>query len=120
MRDITRGGLATVLNEVCNNTIWGIGIEESIIPVRPEVKGFCEIFGYDPLYLANEGKIVVIVKNEEAKSALELMKSLPYGGDAEIIGEITSNNPEKVILETEIGSHRILDMLSGEMLPRIC
>jgi hydrogenase expression/formation protein HypE len=120
MRDITRGGLATILNELCNNTNFGIGIEESKIPVRQEVKGFCEIFGFDPLYLANEGKIVIVVKNEQAKSLLELMKKLPYGENAKIIGEITDKNTGKVILKTEIGSHRILDMLSGELLPRIC
>lgn len=120
MRDITRGGLATILNEICNNTSLGIVVKEKNIPVRQEVAGFCEIFGFDPLYLANEGKIAMVIKENQSESILKKMHSLPFGTNAEIIGEITDKNPGKVLLETTVGSHRILDMLSGEMLPRIC
>lgn len=120
IRDITRGGLATILNEICNNNSFGIQVSEEKIPVRQEVSGFCEIFGFDPLYLANEGKIVLVVKNNQAENILKKMRNLPFGNNSGIIGWITNKNPGKVLLETAVGGHRILDMLSGEMLPRIC
>ena len=120
MRDITRGGLATILNEICNHTEFGIKISETSLPIRKQVSGFCEIFGYDPLYLANEGKIIMVVKNELAEKVISDMKKLPYGEHAETVGEITKENVGKVLLDTAIGGTRIVDMLSGEMLPRIC
>ncbi|MBN2486413.1 MAG: hydrogenase expression/formation protein HypE [Bacteroidales bacterium] len=120
LRDITRGGLATILNELCSNSGFGINISEEKIPIRQEVSGFCEIFGFDPLYLANEGKIVLAVENGHAGAILKTMQSLPFGEHSEIIGEIIHSNCGKVLLQTNIGSHRILDMLSGEILPRIC
>lgn len=119
MRDITRGGLATVLNEVCDSS-FGILLNEEAIPVRQEVLGTCEIFGYDPLYLANEGKVVMIVEDNAADAVVEKMQSLDLGQDAKIVGEITAENKGKVVLQSLIGGKRIVDMLSGEMLPRIC
>lgn len=119
MRDITRGGLATILNEVCN-TSFGILLDEVKIPVRKEVSGTCEIFGYDPLYLANEGKVMMIVEDNAADAVLNKMKDCAYGKDASVVGEITSDHRGKVVIKSLIGGKRIVDMLSGEMLPRIC
>jgi hydrogenase expression/formation protein HypE len=120
MRDITRGGLATILNEICNNQEFGISVDETKIPIRQEVAGFCEIFGFDPLYLANEGKIVMVASNKLSEMILRMMQALPFGENSQVIGEMTTKNPGKVKLKTSVGSHRILDMLSGDMLPRIC
>ena len=120
IRDLTRGGLATVLNEICNNTQYGIELEENAIPVRSEVNGVCEIFGYDPLYLANEGKVVMIAEEDNAEQLLSKIHSLPNGQNAVIAGEITEKAPGIVSLKSVIGGSRIVDMLSGEMLPRIC
>jgi hydrogenase expression/formation protein HypE len=120
LRDPTRGGLATVLSEIATQSTVCVQIEETTIPVREAVKGACELLGYDPLYLANEGKLVVVTAERVADRALEIMKSSKYGKDACLIGEITDKNPGKVILKTAMGGSRLVDKLSGEMLPRIC
>ncbi|MFN6536672.1 MAG: hydrogenase expression/formation protein HypE [Nostoc sp. EkiNYC01] len=120
MRDVTRGGLATVLNEFAFTSNVGIRLYEESIPVREEVKGFCEILGLDPLYLANEGKLVVVVKREHAESILSAMKSHPAGKDACIIGEVITSPPGIVLLKTIFATERIVDMLVGDQLPRIC
>lgn len=120
MRDVTRGGLATVLNEFAQGSNIGIRLNEQSIPIREEVKGVCEILGLDPLYLANEGKLVVVVESKNAETVLSAMKSHPAGIDACIIGEVTSEPPGIVLLKTAFGAERILDMLVGEQLPRIC
>ncbi|ARV60659.1 hydrogenase expression/formation protein HypE [Nostocales cyanobacterium HT-58-2] len=120
MRDATRGGLATVLNEFALSSSVGIRLDEESIPVREEVKGVCELLGLDPLYLANEGKFVVVVGRENADTVLSAMKSHPAGKDACIIGEVISSPPGVVLLKTIFGAERIVDMLVGEQLPRIC
>jgi len=119
MRDPTRGGLATTLNEIVAKTNLGILIREEDIPVKDEVKGICELLGLDPLYVANEGKVVIVVSPESAEKVLKLMKKDKLGKESRIIGEIV-DQPKKVILKTLIGGHRIVDMLTGEQLPRIC
>ena len=120
MRDATRGGLATVLNEFALSSNVGIRLDEQSLPIREEVKGVCEILGLDPLYLANEGKLVVVVGRENAETVLSAMKSHPAGKDACIIGEVIPSPPGVVLLKTAFGTERILDMLVGEQLPRIC
>ncbi|MBN1596849.1 MAG: hydrogenase expression/formation protein HypE [Bacteroidales bacterium] len=120
MRDITRGGLATVLVEICENLKFGIEIKEADIPVFQSVKSVCELYGFDPLYLANEGKIVMIVKTGSEQRILDRIKSYDPGNRAAIIGEITIEHPSKVVIKSIIGGRRVVDMLSGEMLPRIC
>ncbi|MBW4684729.1 MAG: hydrogenase expression/formation protein HypE [Komarekiella atlantica HA4396-MV6] len=120
MRDATRGGLATVLNEFALSSNMGIRLYEQSIPVREEVKGICEILGLDPLYLANEGKLAVIVPRENTEIVLSAMKSHPSGKDACIIGEVIASPPGVVLLKTAFGTERIVDMLVGEQLPRIC
>jgi len=120
MRDPTRGGIATTLNEIASTSNVGMMIEEEKIPVRESVKGICELLGLDPLYLANEGKLIAICPSKEAERLLEVMKSHPLGRNAEVIGRVTEENPRRVILHTLIGGHRILDMLTGAQYPRIC
>ncbi|UCF31477.1 MAG: hydrogenase expression/formation protein HypE [bacterium] len=120
MRDPTRGGLATVLCEVADQSGAGIEIREEAIPVREAVKGACELLGYDPLYLANEGKMVAVVSRDVADRGLEAMRSHPLGKDAVIIGEVTSDHPGRVVLRTVLGGRRLVDRLTGDMLPRIC
>jgi hydrogenase expression/formation protein HypE len=120
MRDPTRGGLATTLNEIATMSNVGMVIEEDKIPVRESVRGICELLGLDPLYLANEGKLIAICPPGEAERLLEVLKSHRLGKNAEIIGRVTEKNPMKVILHTLIGGHRILDMLTGTQYPRIC
>jgi len=120
LRDPTRGGLATVLSEIASQSSVGVEVNETSIPVRDAVKGACELLGYDPLYLANEGKLVAVVSQNASKRALEIMKGSKYGPDACLIGEITEENKGKVILKTAMGGKRLVDKLSGEMLPRIC
>ena len=120
MRDATRGGLATVLNEFALSSNVGIRLKEQPIPICEEVKGVCEILGLDPLYLANEGKLVVVVGSENAETVLAAMHSHPFGKNARIVGEVISSPPGVVLLQTSFGSDRILDMLVGEQLPRIC
>jgi hydrogenase expression/formation protein HypE len=120
MRDPTRGGLATTLNEIASMSNVGMVIEEKDILVRESVRGICELLGFDPLYLANEGKLIAICPPEEADRVLEMMRSHSMGKDSRIIGRVTGENPKKVILRTLIGGHRILDMLTGGQYPRIC
>ncbi len=120
IRDITRGGLATVLNEISEKSQVCIELEESKIPVRHETQGICEVFGYDPLYLANEGKMVFIVDKDSAEPILEEMRQRPYGKHAAMVGSVSGKAPGKVLLNSVIGGSRIVDMLTGEMLPRIC
>jgi hydrogenase expression/formation protein HypE len=120
LRDPTRGGLATTLNEFARQSKVGIAIEEVKIPVKEEVKAACELLGLDPIYVANEGKMVAIVDPSDVDNILARMKQNSYGKDAAIIGEITREHPGKVIMKTKLGPSRIVDMLSGELLPRIC
>jgi hydrogenase expression/formation protein HypE len=120
LRDPTRGGLATTLNEIARQSGTGITIQENQIQVRPVVRAACEMLGFDPLYIANEGKLIAIVPPEEADSALAAMRSHPLGSLAMRIGTVSSEDPKRVFLRTPIGGTRLLDMLAGEMLPRIC
>jgi hydrogenase expression/formation protein HypE len=120
MRDLTRGGLATVLNELAGMIRSGIIIEEASVPVDDPVKGLCEILGFDPVYLANEGKVLFVVGSEEADKVLELLRSDPLGKYSEIIGEMIPDKNNHVILHTSVGGKRLLDMQSGQQLPRIC
>lgn len=120
IRDATRGGIATVLNEIADASQVAIEIEEAATPIREEVKAFCEILGLDPLYLANEGKIVVIVPPEQADAALAAMRNHPLGAGAEIIGRVGQGEAGRVTMRTVFGGQRIVDMLVGEQLPRIC
>ncbi|MCI8367911.1 MAG: hydrogenase expression/formation protein HypE [Eggerthellaceae bacterium] len=122
-RDPTRGGLASTLNELASQANVDITVEEDAVPVRDEVLGACEMLGYDVFQVANEGKMVCVVAADQAEAALAAMKKSPYGADAAIIGEVTEARPDrgpKVFLKTAFGSTRILDMLVGEQLPRIC
>ena len=120
MRDATRGGLASVLCEIADIAKAGILLEENNIPVNEEVQGICELLGFDPLYIANEGKVVIIAGNNDAGQILETLKKHPLGKESRIIGEVTGNHSGKVILNTEIGGKRIINKLVGEQLPRIC
>ena len=120
LRDPTRGGLATTLNELAWQSKVGIVVEETQIPVKEEVKAACELLGLDPIYVANEGKMVAIVDSADANKILACMKENNYGRDAAIIGEVTKEHPGKVVMQTKLGPSRIVDMLSGELLPRIC
>jgi hydrogenase expression/formation protein HypE len=120
MRDPTRGGLASSLNEIAEAAKVGMLIEEEKIPVNDEVNAACEILGLDPLYIANEGKMVVIVSPDIAEEVRKAFRMNELGKDAEIIGEVTSEEPGTVVMKTTIGSKRIVDMISGEQLPRIC
>ncbi len=120
LRDPTRGGLATTLKEIACQSQVSIRLEEEAIPVKPDVQIACEMLGFDPLYLANEGKVIVILPDESASEALEILRTFPYGSMATRIGSVFSDNPEQVLLKTPFGTTRILDMLAGEILPRIC
>jgi hydrogenase expression/formation protein HypE len=120
MRDPTRGGVSSALNEIAESANMGIYIEEDTIPIADQIKAICEILGLDPLYIANEGKLLAIVPENKASVVLKTMQSHQYGRESRVIGEVTVDNPGKVIMKTSIGSHRIVDMLSGEQLPRIC
>lgn len=130
MRDVTRGGLGTILNEIAESSKCTIEIKETSLPVNEEVRGFCDILGLDPLYMGNEGKMIVIVKGADAEKALELIKNTPFGSDAAMIAEIKpfdqsantseSNKEGLVVMKTRLGGSRIVDVLYGEGLPRIC
>ena len=120
LRDPTRGGLATTLNEFAEQSNVGIVIEEERIPVREEVLGACEMLGFDPLYVANEGKLVAVVAPEDADKVLEAMRGNHYGENASIIGEVREEHPGRVVMKTCLGASRIVDMLVGDILPRIC
>jgi len=120
LRDATRGGLATVLNEIAQQSKVEINLDEKLIPIPESVRGACELLGFDPLYVANEGVLAAIVPGEVEGAVLQVMKKKKYGKESAVIGRVVNGNPGRVTLKTQIGSHRILDMLSGEQLPRIC
>lgn len=120
LRDPTRGGVATTLNEIAEQSGTGIRLFEEELPIREDVAGACEILGLDPLYVANEGKVLAIVPADGSETVLNAMRSHPLGRDARRIGEVVSENPRRVFLRTRIGGHRLIDMLRGEQLPRIC
>lgn len=120
LRDPTRGGLATTLNELARQSQVSIRVDEEKIPVREEVLGACEMLGFDSLYIANEGKLVAIVAPEDADKVLKAMQGNRYGKEAAIIGEVGAEHPSRVSMKTTIGATRIIDMLTGDPLPRIC
>ena len=120
LRDPTRGGVATTLNEIAASSRTGMIIDERQIPVREAVKGACEILGLDPLYVANEGKLLAIVQSNDAALALQTMREHPLGRDTQVIGEVVSEHPGMVLMKTAIGGRRVVDVLFGEQLPRIC
>lgn len=120
MRDPTRGGLATTLNEISSAAGYNIAIDECDIPVKRSVRVLCEMLGFDPLYMANEGKLIAIVSKSSSTSVLSKMKKHALGKDASIIGEVKKDKDKKVYLKTQSGGSRILDMITGEQLPRIC
>ena len=120
LRDPTRGGLATTLNDFAEQSNIGIRIEEDKIPVDKAVLAACELLGFDPLYIANEGKVVAVVAHADAYRVLARMKQNKYGASAAIIGEVVAEHPRKVIMKTSLGASRIVDMPVGELLPRIC
>jgi hydrogenase expression/formation protein HypE len=120
LRDPTRGGLATTLNEVAGKSNVGIEIEEQTVPVQDAVRAACELLGLDPLYVANEGKLVAFVAPEAADAVVDAMRAHKYGREAAVIGRVTSEHAGRVVLRTPLGARRILDMLVGEQLPRIC
>lgn len=120
LRDPTRGGLATTLKEIACQSQVSILLEEEAIPVKSAVRSACDMLGFDPLYLANEGKLIVVLPEEKAEAALEVLHNNPYGVMAARIGSVSEADPEQVLLRTPYGTTRILDMLSGEILPRIC
>jgi hydrogenase expression/formation protein HypE len=120
LRDPTRGGLSSSLNEIAARSRVGIELDEKAIPIREEVQGACEMLGLDPLYVANEGKLLAIVEPTAAESVLEAMRRHPLGRNARMIGTVTASHPTMVTLRTRLGTSRIVDLLSGDQLPRIC
>jgi hydrogenase expression/formation protein HypE len=120
LRDATRGGLAAVLNELALASQVGIELEETSVPVRPDVFAACEILGLDPLFIANEGKMVAIVAEAHADRALAAMQRDPYGHEAVTIGRVVRDHPGMVVAKTSIGGTRVVDLPAGELLPRIC
>jgi hydrogenase expression/formation protein HypE len=120
LRDPTRGGIASAANEIAEQARLGIHLHEAAIPISEEVKGACEILGFDPLYVANEGKLLAVVPPEGADAVLEAMRGHPLGREAAIIGEVVADHPGFVTMRTRVGGNRVVDMLSGEQLPRIC
>jgi hydrogenase expression/formation protein HypE len=120
LRDPTRGGVASALNEIALSAGLGIVLEEHAIPVRPAVRAACEVLGLDPLYVANEGKLLAIVPANESERVVETLRRNPRGGEAVRIGTVTADHPGRVLLRTRVGGSRVVDMLAGEQLPRIC
>lgn len=120
MRDATRGGLGAIMAEIADRSRCEIVLEERNIPVKEAVKGICEILGFDPLFLANEGKMVVFCPRTEAMKVLEIMKAHPLGKDAAVIGDVVNKNGGRVVLNTLIGGSRVIDLPVGELVPRIC
>ncbi len=120
LRDPTRGGVATTLNEFTEGRGFGITLSEGAIPVRPEVRAACDMLGLDPLYCANEGKLLAICPEEDAEKLLACMRALPEGQDAAVIGQVCGDTPGRVTLRTRLGGRRILQKLAGAQLPRIC
>lgn len=119
MRDPTRGGLATVLHEISRATGLGIRVQEMKIPLKDPVVSVCDMLGYDPMFLACEGRVVAVVDADDAESSLQLWRSLPQGNDAQIIGRVV-DDVTRVVLETAIGGERVLQELEDDPLPRIC
>jgi hydrogenase expression/formation protein HypE len=120
LRDPTRGGAATTLNEIAKRAKVGMMLNERAIPVRESVRGACEVLGLDPLYVANEGKLLAVVRADMAEAVLARMRAHPLGQDAAIIGEVVAEHPGMVLMKTEVGGTRVLDVMFGEQLPRIC
>jgi hydrogenase expression/formation protein HypE len=120
MRDPTRGGLASVLGEIVQNRLFGIEIDETMIPVSEPVRGMCEVYGFDPLYIANEGKMVIIVPEDISDKTIKLLRKSKQGKSASLIGKIAHEHQGKVVMRTRIGGTRLITMLAGEQLPRIC
>ncbi len=120
LRDPTRGGVASTMNEIASSAHKGVRLFEQAIPVSDNVRAACEILGFDPLYVANEGKLIAIVASHDAENILAAMKRHPFGTESAIIGEVTNDHPSVVVLQTAIGGERVVDMMSGEQLPRIC
>ena len=120
LRDPTRGGVGTALNEIALQSGVGVVLEEERLPVSPAVAGICELLGFDPIYLANEGKLLCFVPGERADDVLTAMRKNEFGREACVIGRVVSEHPGRVVMETSIGGQRIVDMLAGEQLPRIC
>jgi hydrogenase expression/formation protein HypE len=120
LRDPTRGGVASVLNEIAEQSGHGIVIDEASVPVRSEVHGACEILGLDPLYVANEGRLLAFVSSVDAEKVLGAMRAHPFGLESAVIGEVVPDHPGLVVMKTRVGGSRVVDMLSGEQLPRIC
>jgi hydrogenase expression/formation protein HypE len=120
LRDPTRGGVATVLNEIAQDSHTGITIWQSKLPIAEDVNSACEILGLDPLYVANEGVFIAIVAEAIAADFVAALQQLQFGGNAEVIGEVTAQHPRQVILKSNIGGSRVVSMLPGEQLPRIC
>ena len=120
LRDPTRGGVATALNEIAGKSNVGIRIYEEKIPLKDDVAGICELLGLDPIYIANEGKLLAFVEPDHAEAVLKAIIEDDFGKDASVVGEVVSDYPGKVIMQTSIGGTRIIDMLTGDQLPRIC
>jgi hydrogenase expression/formation protein HypE len=120
MRDLTRGGLSSAINEIAASARVGVMLDERSIPVSETVRGVCELFGLDPMYVANEGKLIAIVAPEDAPAALTAMRSVDTGARAQVIGTVMLNRPGCVVMRTSFGTDRIVDMLAGDQLPRIC
>ncbi len=120
LRDPTRGGLASTLHEIAQASGVGIAIEESRIPLWPQVEAACEMLGLDPLYIANEGKLVAIVPPDVADAVLAAMRAHPYGGEAAVIGRVVEDHAGVVVMRTVVGGRRVVDLPAGELLPRIC
>jgi hydrogenase expression/formation protein HypE len=120
MRDATRGGVGTVANELVKDCPFSLILDEASLPVQPQVLGACDMLGIDPLYVANEGKFVAIVAADEAEAAVAALRTHPQGADAAIVGEIVPEPQGIVALRTSFGGSRIVDMLVGDPLPRIC
>ena len=120
MRDATRGGLATILAELSKDKAYGVLINEDRLIVKENVRGICELLGFDPLYVANEGKVLMIVGAEDAEKVLSVLKKHELGKESAIIGEVVDEHPGKSWINTAVGGKRIIDVLSGEQLPRIC
>ena len=120
MRDPTRGGVGTVLNELARDSGYGVAVWEEMLPIRDVVHGACEILGLDPLYVANEGKLLAVVAPEVADVAVEALRGVAGGEEAAVIGEVRAEPARMVLMHTQFGGTRMIDMLVGDPLPRIC
>lgn len=120
MRDPTRGGLSSALNELAAASGVGVRLREAAVPIRPEVRAACEMLGLDPLYVANEGKLIAVAPCDQAERLVEVMRQSPLGRDAAVIGEVVGDHPGLVVQQSVVGGERVVSMLAGEQLPRIC